>query len=100
MTDSSDDTPPIWYVYLARCADKSLYCGVTNDLTRRLAQHNGDIPGGAKYTHARRPVSYAYTFACVSRSEALKLEIQIKNQQSPAAKIQYIQNLQESSCDS
>ena len=45
---SSDAT---WHVYLLRCADDTLYCGVTTDLDRRLAQHNGRLAGGARYTH-------------------------------------------------
>ncbi|MBO6002520.1 MAG: GIY-YIG nuclease family protein, partial [Mailhella sp.] len=45
-----------WCVYLVRCADGSPYCGITTDLARRIAMHNGDLPGGAKYTRPRRPV--------------------------------------------
>ena len=41
-----------WHVYLLECADGTLYCGVTTDLARRLAQHNGLAPGGARYTSA------------------------------------------------
>ena len=37
-----------WHVYLLECADGTLYCGVTTDLARRLAQHNGLAPGGAR----------------------------------------------------
>ena len=51
---SSDAT---WHVYLLRCADDTLYCGVTTDLDRRLAQHNGRLAGGARYTRPRRPVA-------------------------------------------
>ena len=41
-----------WIIYLLECGDKSLYCGITNDIDRRLKQHNGDINGGAKYTRS------------------------------------------------
>ena len=45
----------MWYVYLLRCADATLYCGVTTDMERRLREHNAGSRG-AKYTRARRPV--------------------------------------------
>jgi len=95
MTKEASSSVVLWYVYLVRCADQSLYCGVTNNLPRRLAQHNGDIVGGAKYTKARRPVSYMHTHPCANRSEAMKLEIRIKNQKSPEAKCHFIQSLAE-----
>ncbi|MBF0515457.1 MAG: GIY-YIG nuclease family protein, partial [Desulfovibrionaceae bacterium] len=40
----------MWQVYLLECADGTLYCGVTTDLVRRLAEHNGEAAGGARYT--------------------------------------------------
>jgi len=43
-----------WKVYLVKCADNSLYCGITNDLTSRIAKHNAGK--GAKYTQSRLPV--------------------------------------------
>ncbi|MEG1610852.1 MAG: GIY-YIG nuclease family protein, partial [Bilophila sp.] len=55
----SELAQPCWYVYLLRCADETLYCGVTTDMTRRLAEHNGLQAGGARYTRARRPVRVA-----------------------------------------
>ena len=67
-----------WHVYLLRCADDSLYCGITTDVTRRLAQHNGLLPGGARYTRARRPVRLEACRACADRSQALRLEARIK----------------------
>jgi len=42
-----------WVVYLLKCANNSLYCGITNDMARRLRQHNGEIQGGAKYTRGK-----------------------------------------------
>ena len=67
-----------WQVYLLRCADDSLYCGVTTDMERRLAQHNGLCPGGARYTRSRRPVRLEACRDCVDRAEALRLEARIK----------------------
>lgn len=65
-----------WWLYILRCADDTLYCGITNDLNRRIAQHNAGI--GAKYTRGRGPVKLVYNEECRSKSEALKLEIQTK----------------------
>jgi putative endonuclease len=65
-----------WHVYLLRCADDTLYCGITNDLKRRLASHNAGT--GAKYTRARTPVCLAASAEVGSKSDALKLEIQVK----------------------
>lgn len=67
-----------WHVYLLRCADGSLYCGITTDVERRLAQHNGLLPGGARYTRSRRPVMLEACRTCADRSQALRLEARIK----------------------
>ena len=75
MTDISTKK---WLIYLLECSDKSLYCGVTNDLKNRLKQHNGEIKGGAKYTRSRRPLKLVYTEEYLTKSEALKREIIIK----------------------
>lgn len=68
-----------WHVYLLSCADGTLYCGVARDVERRLAQHNGRIPGGAKYTAGRRPVTLAWSRPCPSRAEAQRQETRIKS---------------------
>ena len=65
-----------WWVYLLRCADGSLYCGMTDDVERRCAAHNSGR--GAKYTRSRRPVEPVYREACATRSEALRREAAIK----------------------
>lgn len=67
-----------WHVYLVRCADGTLYCGITRDLERRLAQHNGLLSGGAIYTRSRRPVRLVGAKTVESRSEALKMESRLK----------------------
>ncbi|PLA74004.1 hypothetical protein CYQ88_08555 [Hydrogenovibrio sp. SC-1] len=67
-----------WVVYLLKCADNSLYCGVTNDLVRRLRQHNGEIKGGAKYTQARRPCELVYQEVCEDKSSAMQREYALK----------------------
>lgn len=63
-------------VYLVRCSDNSLYCGISNDIKRRLAEHNSGK--GARYTKLRRPVELACISSAMSKSEALKLEYRIK----------------------
>ncbi|MDH2919271.1 MAG: GIY-YIG nuclease family protein [Sideroxydans sp.] len=65
-----------WYCYLLRCADDTLYCGISNDLAKRLAAHNDGT--GAKYTRVRLPVVLVYQEACEDRSGASKREIVIK----------------------
>ena len=72
------DKDPTWFVYILRCADDSLYTGISNDIEKRLKQHNGEEKNGAKYTRGRRPVSLAWQESCDDRSSALKREAEIK----------------------
>ena len=67
-----------WAVYIVRCADDSLYTGITMDVERRLNEHNTDNNKGARYTRARRPVKLIYQEACLNRSDASQREYQIK----------------------
>lgn len=67
-----------WFVYLLECADSTLYCGVTTDPSRRLAEHNGLAAGGARYTRARRPVRLAACAPCPERAAACRLEDRVK----------------------
>ena len=66
----------VWFVYLLRCGDGSLYCGITDDVSRRLEAHAAGK--GAKYTLGRGPLELVYTEACESHSDALKREAAIK----------------------
>ncbi len=68
-----------WSVYILRCADNSLYTGVTTDVSRRLDEHNGLAKNGAKYTRNRQPVALVYQENADSRSEACKREAAIKH---------------------
>ena len=70
--------PMSWHVYLLRCADGTLYCGITTDLGRRVAEHNGELPGGARYTRGRRPVALAASAAFPDRSAAASTEWRVK----------------------
>lgn len=65
------------HVYILECADKSLYVGCTNNLERRLLQHN-DSKWGAHYTKIRRPVVLTYVESFASLKEARRREAEIK----------------------
>ncbi len=66
-----------WFCYLLRCADNTLYCGITNDLEKRLAAHNAG--SASKYTRTRVPVELVFVESCADRSAASKREMEIKN---------------------
>ena len=70
--------PQAWCVYLLRCADGSLYTGITTDVARRVAEHNGERGLGARYTRARRPVELVYVESASDRAEAARREAAIK----------------------
>ncbi len=65
-----------WLCYLLECADGTLYCGITNDLDKRLAAHNAGE--GAKYTRGRTPVKLLRAEPCADKSAALRREMEIK----------------------
>lgn len=65
-----------WYVYLLECRDGSYYCGITNDLSRRVQEHNDGK--GAKYTRGRGPVKLLVSAPTGSRSSAQILEAAVK----------------------
>ncbi|MEY8402445.1 GIY-YIG nuclease family protein [Oscillospiraceae bacterium 44-34] len=66
----------LWYVYILRCGDGTLYTGITDDVDRRLAVHRSGK--GAKYTRGRGPLEVVYTQEVPDKSAALKREIAIK----------------------
>ena len=65
-----------WYVYILRCADDTLYTGITNNLDRRIKAHNAGT--ASKYTRVRRPVTMVYREEVESKGDALRREMQIK----------------------
>ena len=65
-----------WQVYLLKCSDSSLYCGVTNNLETRLLKHNKGM--ASKYTRSRLPVELVAVRKDLIKKEAFKLEYQIK----------------------
>lgn len=82
MVGSIENGNMLWQVYLLRCADKTLYCGITNNIARRIKRHNAGK--GAKYTRSRLPVTLMAVSRGLSKSDALALERYIKRQ--PAGK--------------
>jgi putative endonuclease len=65
-----------WHLYILRCADGTLYTGITNDLVARVKKHNQGR--GAKYTRSRRPVVLAYEERKRDATSARKREAQVK----------------------
>lgn len=65
-----------WVCYLISCADGTFYCGITNNLEKRLTAHNAGE--AAKYTRGRGPVRLMHVEPCADKSAALKRELQIK----------------------
>lgn len=66
----------MWYLYILRCGDGTLYTGITTDVERRLEAHRQGR--GAKYTRGRGPLELAYQEKCGTHSEALKREYAVK----------------------
>lgn len=67
---------PEWSVYLLRCGDGTLYCGIAQDVGARLEAHRAGK--GAKYTRGRGPLALVYAEACGDRAQALRRERAIK----------------------
>lgn len=65
-----------WSLYILQCSDNTLYTGITNDLFRRLTQHNNGT--ASRYTRSRLPVKLIYHEKCRGRSSALKKEYAVK----------------------
>ena len=71
-----NDATAVWHVYILRCVDASLYTGVTNRVSERVAAHKAGR--GAKYTRSRLPVELVYEERVGDRGAALSREAQIK----------------------
>jgi putative endonuclease len=66
-----------YHLYILKCADGTLYTGITTDLKRRVGEHNS-LTLGAKYTHSRRPVKLVYSRSLKDRSKATREEARVK----------------------
>jgi len=82
----------MYYLYILKCADETLYTGITTDLERRVGEHN-DTKLGAKYTASRQPVKLVYSKNFKNRSLASKAEAQIKKLKK-AEKLELIKKTQ------
>ncbi len=79
----------MYYVYIVRCADETLYTGIATELERRIEEHNSSQKG-AKYTRVRRPVSLVYQEKFPDRSSASKREYEIKKKMNRSEKLKLI----------
>ena len=68
----------MYFFYILRCADNSLYCGITTDVDRRLKEHNSDNGKSAKYTRSRKPVVLVYSQKYPSIKDAMRREAEVK----------------------
>jgi predicted GIY-YIG superfamily endonuclease len=69
-------TSRTWFVYLARCADGSLYCGIARDVGARIREHDEGV--GARYTRGRGPLAVLLTQRCRDQGLALRIERAVK----------------------
>ncbi|NVK21555.1 MAG: GIY-YIG nuclease family protein [Kangiellaceae bacterium] len=67
-----------WHLYILRCADDTLYTGITLDLERRFEEHNSNGPKCAKYLRGRQPLTMIYHTEFDDKSAALKAELKVK----------------------
>ena len=79
----------MWYLYILRCKDDSLYTGITTDVEKRLEAHR--TGKGAKYTRGRGPLELVYREECSDHSGALRREMEVKSM-SREEKLKLIQN--------
>jgi putative endonuclease len=66
-----------YYVYLLKCSDRSFYTGITNNIARRLAEHESGINPGC-YTYSRRPVELVYSEYFTDPTQAIAFEKKVK----------------------
>lgn len=69
----------MYYIYILRCADQSLYTGMTTDINRRFQEHVKKTSQGAKYTRSHKPIAVVALWSCSSRQKASRLEYWIKH---------------------
>jgi len=65
-----------WYVYIVECSDGTLYTGISNNVDKRIREHNLGV--GSKYTRGRRPVKLLAKWDCADKSYASRMEHRIK----------------------
>jgi putative endonuclease len=67
----------MWYVYILRCSDNSLYTGITTNLSLRIKRHNSSK--GAKYLRSKIPATLVFSEKHSDKSAALKREFELKS---------------------
>ncbi len=80
----------MYYLYIVKCVDDTLYTGICTQIDRRIEEHNSSIKG-AKYTRIRRPVKLVYKEKYPDRSSASKREYAIKKKMSRREKLELIE---------
>lgn len=73
----------MYYIYILRCSDNSLYTGITTDISRRIKEHTQKNQKGAKYTKSHEVISLEALWSTFKKSNALKLEYRIKRLTKP-----------------
>jgi len=79
----------VWFVYIVKCSDDSLYTGIAKNVDKRIEKHNNGT--GSKYCHSRGPVVLECFKIVFSRSEALRLELKVKKK-SKNKKVEFLMN--------
>lgn len=69
----------MYYTYMLRCSDNSIYTGMTNNLERRIYEHINKEQSCAKYTKSHNAIRLEIAWKCKSKSLACKLEYHLKN---------------------
>lgn len=72
------ETEQQWWLYLIRMANGNLYCGVTTDVSRRLAEHSQHSAKGAKALRGKGPLELVFTYQAESKQQAMQLEWKLK----------------------
>lgn len=75
---SNRNSSEIYYIYILRCSDDSLYTGITSDIQHRLMAHLGVIKGGARYTKSHHVIRIEAAWKTDSKSAALRMECALK----------------------
>ena len=83
----------MYYVYIVKCSDETLYTGISTELERRINEHNTSEKG-AKYTRIRRPVKLVYSEEHEDRSSASRREYEIKKKMSRKEKLKLIMQIE------
>ena len=90
LLNVKDQSLKVYYVYIVKCADNTLYTGIATQLDRRVEEHNSSDKG-AKYTRVRRPVELVYSEEYPDRSSASKREYEIKKKMTRKEKLALIE---------